>query len=87
METTSTVLLTGVEIKRRMRARGITLDALAQAAGLTQPDVSDALNGRAIFGPKRAGKLEAGILRLGIDKEHAHEPEPLPPGVFRIRRV
>ncbi len=79
METTATEV-TATTIKQRLKARGLTHNDLARAAGMQQTVVSGILNGYVRMGPVREQRFVRGLLRLGLHKETPPpEPEPQPP--------
>ena len=69
-------------LRDRMRARGITVGQLAEAAGMRQADMSAALRGKVYVGAKRRAQIESAILALGLDKEP--QPDGGPKVLWRI---
>jgi transcriptional regulator with XRE-family HTH domain len=72
--------ITGLEVRRRMSQRGITMSQLAQEAGIALPHVSNALSGKEVLGRDARERLEQSLVTLGLDRA---EPEPRA-GVFRL---
>jgi transcriptional regulator with XRE-family HTH domain len=74
--------ITGVELQRRMRQRGISMRQLATEAGIAQPHISNALNAKEVLGEEARERFEKTLIRLGLDQA---EPAPRA-GVFRLHR-
>jgi DNA-binding LacI/PurR family transcriptional regulator len=70
-----TKTLTAAQLRERMSAHDVTQSALAREAHIPQSDVSAILNGRDYCGRQRRERIEAAIMRLGLDREP--DPEPI----------
>ncbi len=66
------------ELKRHLYDRGMTVTQFAREVGISQPALSAILHGGAYVGERRRKRIEAALLRLRIDPEHAHLPEQTP---------
>jgi hypothetical protein len=82
METTT---LTGHQVRGRMKERGITLAQFAAEADMYETDVSAILSGHEYLGPSRRARMERAIVRLGLDRDEAPEPDSPMEHVFSIR--
>jgi DNA-binding XRE family transcriptional regulator len=54
-------------LKARVERAGVTQTELAQAAGMTQGNISEILNGRAYVGPERMARLMKALRERGVD--------------------
>jgi len=85
METTERTF-TGRQLKAWLVERDVRVTDFARAAGMPQPNLSAILAGREHVGPVRRARIEAALIRLGLDTEQAPpEPQPAEQPVFRIR--
>ncbi len=80
-------IFSGRAIKAAIHEHGFTLTQVAHEAGVSPSEISAALAGRIYLGAQRRQRIEAALLRLGIDPTMAREPTPLKPGEFRIRHL
>jgi len=83
METTVHQVTAG-ELRVRMKARRVTVRALAREAGLQESNLSSILAGKEYLGADRRARIEASIIKLGLDQA-APAPEVDGP-VFEIRQ-
>ncbi len=77
--------LTGRQLKARLVERGVTMTALARAAGMVEPEMSAILAGRDRIGPLRRARIEAAIVALGLHRDDPPELESVEQPVFRIK--
>ena len=70
------------EVRQRMRRQGVTVQQLAAEAGLSQPEVSNMLNGRLWPGREQVARLEAAMSRLHLAQVDRRHLPPMP--YFRI---
>ena len=74
------------QLRERMREAGISQTAVAREAGMPSSDLSAIFNGRDYLGAKRRARIEAAIVRLGLDKARSPEGVPQQP-TFNIRQL
>ncbi len=84
METTERTL-TARQLKARLVEHGVSMTALARAAGMVEPDMSAILAGRDRIGPARRARIEAAIVALGLDRDEPPEAQTVEQPVFTIR--
>ncbi|HZC07261.1 MAG TPA: hypothetical protein VE338_16625 [Ktedonobacterales bacterium] len=57
------------ELRRRLRARGLTISQFATEARMYESNVSAILGGRMYLGSEVRGRIEAAMARLGLDRD------------------
>jgi|SRR6266852_5233634 len=80
--------LTVAELRQRMARRGIREYELAAASQVQPSNLAAMLRGRAPIGERVREKIEAGIVRLGLDEDTAAAaaPSAFEPPTFRMIR-
>ncbi len=66
MEQTETIT-SWPSVKAKVAHAGVTQAELARAAGMTQGNISEILNGRAYVGPERMARLVKALRERGVD--------------------
>lgn len=63
-------------LRRRLKARGMTLGEFANAVGIHQSSLSAILVGRTYLGSRVRARFDVAIARLGLDRDDAPDAAP-----------